>query len=342
MECWGVVSAPQNSTTPSLHHSIVLNLSISTVWNAWRHRTAEALVEELAGLGFSSLELSFGMPEKMVNGIAELVRAGRVSVSSLHNYCPAPILPEGMQLSHSSLPLSNSDERLRRWAVRQTIRTIETAAVLNARAVVLHLGRVEIRPVSPRLVAMLENNQADTVRFRKLAGKLRKRREKEKRHYLEQSLRSLEELTGPAAELGVKLGIENRYYPEEIPSLEEIGEFIRAADSEAVGFWYDLGHAAVKGNLGWEEPGEYLKRYEKHLVGLHIHDVIRTRDHKAPLAGDLDYGFLGELMERNLVRVLEVHPSATAEEIRAGADYLERIARRSRKGGPGGQSREPA
>lgn len=317
-------------------------LTISTVWNAWRHRTAAAMVEELKGLGFSSLELSFGMPEAMVKEIGEIARSGGISVASLHNYCPAPSLPEGMKLSHSSLPLSHLDEGLRRWAVRQAVRTIETAASLGARAVVLHMGRVEIRPISPRLIVLVENKMADTARFRRLSVKLRQRREAAKRPYLEQSLRSLKELSGPAAELGVKLGIENRYYPEEIPSLDEIGEMIEATDSPAVGYWHDLGHAAVKGNIGWDDPGEYLKRYGKYLVGLHIHDVIRTRDHKAPMEGELDYGPLGEIMKRDLLRVLEIHPSATAEEIRAGAAFLEQLCRGRGKSGLTSQSWEPA
>lgn len=297
------------------------------------------MVEELRELGFSRLELSFGMPEKMVNEIAGLVGEGRVSISSLHNYCPAPLLPAGMKLSHSALPLSNPDERLRRWAVRQTIRTIETAAELKARAVVLHMGRVEIRPLSPRLIALLENSQADTARFRRLAEKIRRRREAAKGPYLERARQSLRELAGPARELGVKLGIENRYYPEEIPSLDEIGELIEAADSEAVGFWYDLGHAAVKGNLGWEDPGEYLKRYEKQLVGLHIHDVIQTRDHKAPGEGDLDYRPFGEIIKRDICRVLEVHPAASPDEVKTGAAFLKTLAGEA---GPSAQSREPA
>ncbi len=300
-------------------------LAISTVWNAWRHRTAAGMVDELKALGFSSLELSFGLPPAMVEEIARLVAAGEISVGSLHNYCPAPALPRGMKFSHSSLPLSHLDERIRRWAVRQTLQTVETAARLGARAVVIHMGRVEIRAVSPRLIAMLEANQAGTPRYRRLAEKLRQRREKAKTPYLKQSLSSLKELAGPTADLGIKLGIENRYYPEEIPSLDELGEMIAAAGPAAAGFWYDLGHAAVKGNLGWEDPAEYLKRYQRHLVGLHIHDVIRSRDHKAPLEGNLDYEPIRDILKRDLLRVLEIHPSATPEEVRAGADYIRKL-----------------
>lgn len=302
--------------------------AISTVWNAWRHPDAASMVDEIRELGFSSIELSFGLPISLVEEIGGLVRKGEISVTSLHNYCPAPRLPEGMKLSHSALPLSHLDERLRRWAVRETLRTVETARDLGARAVVFHMGRIGIRPASPRLIALLENNQADTARFKKLSARLKKRREAAKGPYLEQSLRSLKELAGPAREMGIRLGIENRYYPEEIPSLDEIGEMIEAVNSPAVGYWHDLGHAAVKGNLGWEDPGEYLKRYGKYLVGLHIHDVIRTRDHKAPLEGDLDYGCLRELAGRDILRVLEVHPSATGEEVRAAREFLEKLFRK--------------
>ncbi len=102
-------------------------LAISTVWNVWRHPDAAAMAGELRELGFSSIELSFGMPLSLVEDIGGLVRKKEISVTSLHNYCPAPVLPEGMKLSPSALPLSHRDERLRRWAVRQTLRTVETA-----------------------------------------------------------------------------------------------------------------------------------------------------------------------------------------------------------------------
>ena len=300
-------------------------LSISTVWNAWRHKDAASMVNELQALGFQSLELSFGLPLKMVEEIGRLVRAGEVAVSSLHNYCPAPLLPEGARLSHDVLSLSSIDERERRWAVRQTVRTVEAAASLGAKAVVLHLGKVPIRPISPKLMALAENRETQTGRYRRLKAKLEKKREAKKQPYLEQAAKSLREIAPRAQEMNVRLGIENRYYPEEIPSLEEIGLFIEWADSPAVGYWHDLGHAAVKENIGWESGAEYLEKYGKDLVGIHIHDVILTRDHKAPLQGELDFSGLKDLSREGVLKVLEVHPTATPEEIKAGAAFLENI-----------------
>ncbi|MFH1038420.1 MAG: sugar phosphate isomerase/epimerase family protein [PVC group bacterium] len=306
--------------------------AISTVWNAWRHKDAASMVDELTGLGFGSLELSFGLPLQMVEEIGTLVRAGTISISSLHNYCPAPLLPEGTSLSHDALPLSSLDERERRWAVRQTVRAIEIASSLKAPAVVLHLGKVPISPLSPKLMALAENRETQTGRYQRLKAKLQKKREARKQPYLEQAATSLRELVGRAEELGVRLGIENRYYPEEIPSLEEIGPLIERAGSPAVGYWHDLGHAAVKENIGWEPRDEYLKRYGKYLIGIHIHDVILTRDHKAPLQGELDYEELGDLLRQDVLKVLEVHPAATAEEIRNGLGCLRRVIQTPRNG----------
>jgi len=299
--------------------------AISTVWNAWRHKTAQSMVAELKELGFNRLELSFSLPSRMVDDIKRMVEEGCIAVGSLHNYCPPPILREGEKLSHSVLPLSNPDEEERRWAVRQTMRTIEAAHSLGAEAVVLHMGKVRIRPISPKLMMLAENGEDKSGRAERLRSKLRSRRKSKNEKYLEQSAKSLRDLAPQAEEVGIKLGIENRYYPEEIPDLNEIGQLIEWADSPAVGYWHDIGHAAVKENIGWEAQREYLERYGKNMIGMHIHDVIKTRDHKAPLQGELDFNRLTEYMREDVLKVLEVHPIATAEEIKEGLAFLQSI-----------------
>jgi sugar phosphate isomerase/epimerase len=299
--------------------------SISTVWNAWRHKTAQSMVAELKELGFNRLELSFGLPSQLVADIGRMVAEGSIAVGSLHNYCPAPLLRDGQTLSHSILPLSNPDEEERRWAVRQTMRTIETARSLGAAAVVLHMGKVRIRPISPKLMMLAENGEVQSGRSERLRSKLRARRESKKEKYLEQSAKSLRDLAPQAEEVGIKLGIENRYYPEEIPDLNEIGRLIEWTDSPAVGYWHDIGHAAVKENIGWEAQREYLKRYGENLIGMHIHDVILTRDHKAPLQGEIDFSRIAEYMREDVLKVVEVHPIATAEEIKNGLAFLRRL-----------------
>ena len=56
---------------------------------------------------------------------------------------------------------------------------------------------------------------------------------------------------------------------------------------------------------------------------MHIHDVILTRDHKAPLQGELDFSWLVEYMREDVLKVMEVHPIATAEELKKGLEFLQ-------------------
>ncbi len=301
--------------------------SISTVWNSRKHEKTEAMVDELRGLGFSTIELTCGLSMGQVRRIAELVEEGRVEVGSLHNYCPAPILAGVGKARYPLLPLSSRDEKLRKWAVRQTFRTLEAARAVKAPAVVLHLGNVSMRPLSPKLIALAENGEVRSKKYEKIKKKLTAKREAKKGPYLEQAAKSLKQIADHAEELGVRLGVENRYYPEEIPSLEEIGLLLDECSSPAVGYWHDMGHAQVKENLDWEEESEYLKRYGDRLIGMHIHDVVVTRDHKAPLQGEIDFTGLREYLRRDITKVLEIHPTATGEEIEKALAYLEGLVR---------------
>ncbi len=301
--------------------------SISTVWNVRKHEKIEEMVDELRGLGFSTIELTCGLSMGEIRRIAELVEEGRVKVGSLHNYCPAPVPAGVWRVRHPLLPLSSRDEKLRKWAVRQTIRTLETARAVKAPAVVIHLGNVSMRPLSPKLITLAENGEIGSKKYEKIKNKLEAKREAKKGPYLEQAAKSLKQIADQAEELGVRLGVENRYYPEEIPSLDEIGLLFEECSSPAVGYWHDVGHAQVKENLDWEDQSEYLKRYGDRLIGMHIHDVIVTRDHKAPLQGEVDFTGLRGYLRRDITRVLEIHPTATGEEIEKALAYLEGLVR---------------
>ena len=64
------------------------NLAISTSWNAYRFDDGEKLLFEINQLGFRSIELSFNLSSKMVDEIANLAPKLKISIDSLHYYCP--------------------------------------------------------------------------------------------------------------------------------------------------------------------------------------------------------------------------------------------------------------
>src|SRR6266404_6498699 len=103
-------------------------------------------------LGFDSIELGHGIRISLMPGIQKMFDAGAVRFSSLHNFCPLPV--EVMGASPDCYTFSSSSARERERAVRQTLQTIDFAERLGAPFVVLHLGRVPMKPVTEPLIAL--------------------------------------------------------------------------------------------------------------------------------------------------------------------------------------------
>ena len=298
--------------------------AFSTSWNAWRHPSGARLVDEILELGFSRLELGFSLPVNLFEEIKREAAAGRITIASLHDYCPSLNIRPSPFRRRRDYFLSSRNERERAAAVSAAVRTVQAAQEVGASAVIIHSGQVPLLSSSREIFSQMQlrENIADPFLRRQLV-KLTARREKRKARYLTQTIKSLKEIEVQAAACGVKLGIENRYYPEEIPSLDELGKIFSEIDSPWVGYWHDVGHAQVKENLGLEDHEEYLRRYSGLMIGMHLHDVRGLRDHRAPLTGDFDFSRLKKYMPADLTKVVEVHSFATAEEIRRGLSFLE-------------------
>src|SRR5437016_1222765 len=124
--------------------------SLSTCWNSHRHTDGRAMLREIRSLGFEWAELSHGIRISLLPGILEAVDAGEIKISSLHNFCP---LPMGVTWAAPNLfQFSSTDSKERERAFRHSMKTIETAARLKAPAVVLHMGSIEMREYTEKLV----------------------------------------------------------------------------------------------------------------------------------------------------------------------------------------------
>lgn len=297
--------------------------ALSTAWNAWRAQSGEGIAAEAAQLGFSHLELSFSFPIHLFSDIRDMVRAGRIHVVSLHNFCPLPIISPKGNTTPDMFLLSSLQEDERGRAVRFTKGTIDAACDIGARCVILHLGRVDIADDGSRkLIDLLEKGKTASLYYKFLKGRALLRREKHKKKYLEQVIRSLGELDEYAQGRGIKLGIENRYYIREIPSFDEIGLLLEKFQGGSVYYWHDFGHAQFKENLGIDCHEEYLKRYGSRIAGVHIHDIVRSDDHRAPLCGTLNYNKFKPYLRPDMIKVFEMHHPATVEEIERGYRFF--------------------
>lgn len=298
--------------------------SFSTCWNSHRHTDGRAMLREIRDLGFDYAELSHGIRISLLPGILAAVDAGEIKISTLHNFCP---LPMGVnQAAPNIYQFSSPNERERESAFRHSMKTIETAARVNARAIVLHMGSIEMKDYTDKLLDLIADGKKETSKFDKISAEVFEKREEKKLKYVERSHQMLRRLIEPAEACGLKLGIENREALEEIPVDADFPEWFREFPSPTVGYWHDTGHAQIKENLGFIHHALHLESLASRLIGFHIHDVeFPGRDHRSPGTGMIDFASLQPMVKPEHIKVFEFSPSLTREEALQGIAHIKHL-----------------
>ncbi len=291
-------------------------LSFSTCWNSSRHTAGDEMLREIKSkLGFDLIELGHGIRISLMPGVQKMFDAGEVRFSSLHNFCPLPV--EVMGASPDCYTFSASSARERERAVKQTLQTIDFAARLEAPFVVLHLGRVPIKPVTEPLIALAKAGEMFSREYvrRKVAAVAQ--REAAAVATLEKVKECLKPIIAHAAAKNIRLGVEGRRGYEEIPSEREIPALLDELNSPQVGYWHDFGHIQIKENLGFLEHEAWLRAIGPRTLGCHVQDCVwPAQDHQPPFAGGVALEKLVPLLPPTCLLVWEMSPRKTAEEIR--------------------------
>jgi sugar phosphate isomerase/epimerase len=296
-------------------------IGLSTVWTSRDARSGDELLGPILDLGFTRVELEYRITDKLYQEIRPRIRNNEVQVLSIHNYFPVPPIIPPERVSGDCFSLSSLDREERNNGVSYTFRTLETAHDLEARVVVLHLGRVEVDlPKNGLQQLYRENTSNDEVA--KLLQQEREERNRLRNPHLDALLFSLERLVKRAEQLGVTLGIENRYYFQEMPDMEEIGIILEQFRGGPIGYWHDTGHAAVFETLGILKHEELLQTYAPHMVGVHLHDALKLDDHKPPGQGEIDFEMVKRYLPEGAIKIMEIQPSARGHEITDGLEFL--------------------
>ena len=285
------------------------------------------MVNEVRALGFEYAELGHGTRLSLLDGVLQAVAAGEIKISSLHNFCPLPLGVMGSAPDYY-LP-SSRDEDERQCAVRHTLRTIDCAATLGAKVVVLHLGLVPMRDYTMRLLGLYADGRGDTPKFQRLREKALTVRDKKKQKHLDQVYRTLEEVLPRAKEVNVKLGMETRFGIEEIPTEVEADEILKRFGTESIMYWHDVGHAAVKETLGLMTHEDILERFRGRTLGMHLQDFAPpAEDHQPPGLGIFDFSRLAPFVTEDMVLAWEIHPEWKPEEIVGGLKRVHDLLRK--------------
>ena len=248
-----------------------------------------------------------------------------ISIQSLHNYCPIPDGLTPQQALPDCYSLAALDKQERSLAVKYTKSSIDTAARLGAKAVVLHCGRVQIPDLTRQLIDLYNQGRKGHPDFIKLKEKMIRQRKRHAPAFFEQALNSLDELNAYAKLKGVFLGVETRFYHCEIPDILEIGVILKKFCNSQIYYWHDTGHAQLMENLGFLKHKDFLDLYGQSLIGVHLHDILGCQDHLAPLKGEMDFGLLKPYLTQDTLKVIEAHYPATAEDLIKSRDFIAEI-----------------
>jgi sugar phosphate isomerase/epimerase len=296
-------------------------IGLSTSWNG-PGAGPHILLEQHRDLGFRRLEAYAHFTPDELFRLAEAARGADMQIASLHGPCPVPTTERGERVRYGDW-LASTDPRERGLAVDAHRRSIDAAAEIGARAVVVHLGNTGVPSRQASVFDLVARSGRGSDEHRRLVDEAWGARQAAAGPHLEAAMASLRSLGEHALGTDVVLGVETRDGYQEIPSLDEFSRVFDACEGLPVGYWHDAGHGAKLAYGGFvTEHEEYLRRYGSRLVGMHIHDTRGPRDHRAPGQGDTDFAMLAAYLREDTIRTLELHPSVTTTEISQALDLL--------------------
>lgn len=291
-------------------------IAFSTCWNSQRHSDGYTMIKEIVDLGFDTIEISHGLKISLLPGIIKAYQEQLISVCGVHNYCPSPV--EVMMDAPDCYEFTSHRKNERKRSIELTLRTIETAAKFNAKYVVLHLGSVPMRKISPKLEKLASSNDIESKKFEKLKNKLIKKREKLSPLYIDRAREALNFLIKEAEKNKIKLAIESRSSYEDIPNESEMSDLMKEyEENEWIGYWHDFGHVHRKHNLGLLSHKDWLEEMEPYLIGCHLHDVKWPhRDHQVPFSGQINFHELFEYFGKSKYMVFELSSRRRTNDIK--------------------------
>ncbi|MFA6960130.1 MAG: sugar phosphate isomerase/epimerase [Opitutaceae bacterium] len=307
------------------------SLALSTCWNSFRHTDGYAMLREIADLGFTHAELSHGIRIVLVPGVIRAVEEGVIKISSTHNFCP---LPAGITQAAPNLfePSARDTREHQQW-VRHTKRSLDFAAQVKSRVLVVHLGSVRFFWLNPvrKLKNFIRKNPTITVPGDKayqqvLKKACEKMRVKMVPHWV-QVQESIEEIRAYAVERGIRLGFENRERFEELPIDDDFDAlFTGLQQPHNAGYWHDAGHADIKQSLGLLEHRLHLGKNAPRLIGFHLHDVSADgKDHQPVGSGRIDFKMISEFWRPEHLLTLELSPRVNVDGVVSSKRRIEEL-----------------
>ena len=300
-------------------------IGISTAWKSKHINDGNRLLDSMKESNISYLELDYRISEPMRKQMWKRLKSNEFNVLTIHNFFP--VIP-GIPKQHASADLfrfSATDKNERNDAIKFGIKSLQYAADLEAKAVVFHLGSVEMDDEREKMASFAKGDvNSDTAK--EWRAELLAARSVKLIPYLDAVLTSLDRLNEEAIKLGIIIGAENRKYINQIPIFDEYDVIFREFQGGAVRYWHDFGHAESLHRHGFlDHEKDLIGKYAHVLSGVHIHDIINHNDHLAPGMGDLNFARFSKYFKNSTIRILELHEKPTSTDIENGLQLLKDV-----------------
>ena len=297
-------------------------LALSTSWQSHRTATIAEILAAFEDLGIKEIELSYRISEAMLQQLKKPLKRSGLKVVSVHNYFPIPAVRAGAKGSGDLFRLSSLDDVERQNAIHYTSKTIEYAAEMGAREVVLHCGAVEMNHEMQVLYQYFNANRLDSEEAQLFIRHKLNERDRRKPRHVDRLLASLDRVAPVAEKQGVLLGLENRYHYHELPGFDDFEIIFDKFRGAPIGYWHDTGHAHANETLGLIPKNALLKNYADLLIGVHLHDAFGLDDHIPPGAGEINFKALKPFLKAETLKVMEIKPGITATEVSKGIRFV--------------------
>jgi sugar phosphate isomerase/epimerase len=293
------------------------NASLSTMWALTNYPDLNDFFEISKQLGFQKIELNHQVDSAMLSR----VHLDHYQFSSVHEPCPTDISTK--DLVARDWLISSTDENFRTQGVGTVKRSIRLANDLGAPTVVVHCGTVPCNMnYESKLRTLFRNGQNTSEEYQDIKSKFIQLRTELVGPRLNSVKKSLNELLEYADQFKIGLGLENRYHYMDIPSIDEMGGLLSLADTNRLGFIFDVGHAQALDRLGFYTLEDWLMRYSSRMFGTHLHDVIGLTDHYAPGLGEINFNWIASFLPVNSFRTFEMLPGNTLAQVRNGLHLM--------------------
>jgi len=292
-------------------------VSLSTLWSAHQEGPFNNTFVNARRLGFTGFELNNDVTSELFSQWDK----NQFYITTVHDPCPSD--NNYAELKQADTALSSLDEAQRRMSVDNLKWSIELAVRLGSRSVVIHCGSVfcdHSRDLELR--KLWKQGLKNTPQYQDILTAFIQDREEHKGAYIEQVLKSLEEVSAFAQGSGVALALENRNRYYDIPLPDELELFMGLSSDRYYGFQFDIGHAYNQDALGTVPFNVWMELFQERLIGVHLHDVVGIQDHQVPGMGDVDFSKIAPYITDGVLCTLEIRPDASLEEIATGLEVL--------------------